>query len=159
MGATYTPGGTGNKDRIRFMIGDTNGLVAGTVTKAFLDDDEITLVATDQPILSYAAAACADAIAAKLYAEMDQVDIGKTSVVKRRAQNFEKLAEKLRRAPGNMAGGDGSGRVVATMHVGGQNKADSEDLLTDSTVVQPSFVTGMDDNPLASLSTPEESDV
>lgn len=148
MTATYTPGGNTDKDRIRFMIGDTNGLSGTTVTKAFLQDEEITLVAADQPIRTYAAAICADAIAAKLYAEADQVDIGKTSIIKRRAKGFADLADKLRKTPGDMMGGDGSGVPLASMHVGGVDKAESVDLYRDTTVQQPSFFKGRDDHTL-----------
>lgn len=127
---------------IRLFIGDTNA------SDPLMTDSEIQAIVGLQPILTYAAAACADIIAARVSRDVDMA-IGATRIsLSQKADAFRQLADRLRKTSGDLPGGDGSGIATASMFVGGLSVDQREDLLfRDSDRIKPQFVTGQDDNP------------
>lgn len=130
------------EDHVRFLCGDTNN------DNLFLTDNEVAFVVASQPIRSYAAAACADAIANKLSAKADKT-IGKTSIrLSQQAEAFRKAADRLRAGgPGDLQGGDGSGERVGGIFVGGVSVEGNQTLRDDTTIEQSNFSIGQDDAP------------
>jgi hypothetical protein len=131
-----------NKDKVRLLIGDTD------TSAEMLVDNEINAVLALQPTVTFAAAACADAIAAK-YARKVDLSIGATSVsLSQRAEAFRDLAARLRAGgAGSLPGGDGTGVPGVSMFVGGTSVAVNDTHADDADEVPPSFGIGMDDAP------------
>jgi hypothetical protein len=131
------------KDRVRFLVGDT------VVTDEYLTDTEINAVVAGQPVPTWAAAACAEAIAAKLARKCD-LTIGATSIsLSQRAEAYRDLAARLRAGGGGLLpGGDGTGVPTAgAAFVGGLSRTERDSLAADSDLVPPSFGVGIDDHP------------
>jgi len=127
---------------VRLFVGDTNAAIP------ILTDGEIEAVLSLQPIVTYAAAACADLIAARFSRDVDMA-IGKTRIsLSQKADAYRTLADRLRSAAGDLPGGDGTGIATASMFVGGTSVDAREDLLyEDSDRIKPQFTLGQDDNP------------
>jgi hypothetical protein len=142
FGYTAAPVTSNRVDLIRLFIGDTNK------DNALMTDEEICLVLGIQAINTYAAAACADIIAAK-FARKVTVSIGDTKIENEgKFKQYMKLADRLRAGgPGDLPGGDGSGAVNAQMFVGGLSKSQRNDFFSDSDRIQPNFNLGKDDHP------------
>jgi hypothetical protein len=134
--------GSSARNLVRFLIGDT------LTTRQLLSDEEIDAVLTYQSSPSYAAAACADAIANLFSSKVDK-SIGQTSLSLSQAiRQYREMADRLRAGgPGNLPGGDGSGERDGGIFVGGAEIAADDALRDDSTVNQPSFSVGQDDDP------------
>ena len=127
---------------VRLLIGDTRS------DDPILTDSEIETVLGLQPIITYAAAACADIIAARFARDVDMA-IGETKIsLSQKMKAYQKLAERLRESAGDLPGGDGTGVPTTTIFVGGLSKSKRDDLLhDDSNRISPNFSLGMDDNP------------
>lgn len=127
---------------VRLFVGDTNE------STAMLTDGEIQAILSLQPILTYAAAACADIIAARVARDVDMA-IGQTKIdLSQKSEAYRALADRLRMTAGDIPGGDGSGVPTVGMFVGGLSVSQREDLLyRDSDRVKPQFTLGQDDNP------------
>jgi hypothetical protein len=130
------------KDLVRFLIGDTES------SAEFLSDAEINAVVALQPNPVWAAAACADAVAAKVSRKVDK-SIGKTSVrLSQQVDAFRKLADRLRKGgAGSLPGGDGSGNPAGGVFIGGVSIAEGESIRQDTDINQNSFSVGQDDMP------------
>lgn len=125
---------------VRWICGDT---VKAT---AKLSDTEINNVLSLQPVVTYAAAACCDAIAALFSAKAD-LALGKTRVsLSQKAKAYERLADRLRKGgPGKLPGGDGSGVFPTSAFVGGTSKSELEAFHAETDLIQSSFEIGKDD--------------
>lgn len=127
---------------VRLLVGDTQE------ASFALTDGEIEAVLSLQPIVTYAAAACADILAARFAREVNMA-IGETKIdLSDKAKAYRELADRLRLSGGSLPGGDGTGIATASMFVGGLSVDAREQLLYhDSDRIKPSFVEGQDDNP------------
>ena len=127
---------------VRLMIGDTDK------DAQLLTDDEILLATTAQEANTFAAAACADFIAAKFAREVSKT-MGAISIsAEKKFEHYTALADRLRNAgAGDLSGGDGSGVPTVTMFVGGISVDAATTIQNDSDRIQPSFSVGMDDHP------------
>jgi hypothetical protein len=111
-------------------------------------DTEIDFVLTAQPSVTFAAAACAEACAAK-YARQVSMTIGATSVqAQQRTDALMALAARLRAGgAGVLPGGDGSGSPTMTMAVGGLSYAERDSFRQDADRIQPPVSLEQDDKP------------
>ena len=125
---------------VRLMLGDTNS------ADPMLTDSEINVVLSIQSTPSYAAAACAELIAAR-FSRYADIEIGETAVKHaQKARAFERLAERLRKGgPGLIPGGDGSATKIPQVFAGGSSKSDIESFYSAEDNVKPSFAIGQDD--------------
>jgi hypothetical protein len=142
MTFSYTPGSGTDRDRVRFMVGDTVNL------NHLVENEEIDDILSIQPVLSYAAASTADAIAAHFAREAD-LSIGATSIsLSQKAEAYRKLADRLRKSgAGDIPGGDGTGIATLGMRVGGISRAERNNFKSDPDVIQPNFSIGQTDYP------------
>ena len=126
---------------VRFLVGDVDS------SNPILTDSEILAITTLQPVITYAAAAAADTIAARYAIQVDTA-IGRTRIsLSDRFDHFKQLADRLRETAGDLPGGDGTGIPTVSMFVGGISVSANEAMADDTDRVQPSFTIGMDDNP------------
>lgn len=127
--------------KVRFLIGDTDS------SRQQLQDEEIDWVLTEQTVVTYAAASCAELLASK-YAFLVNTENSELRVsAAARHKHYLDLAERLRQSAGDLPGGDGSGIVLATAYAGGTAVSEKETLEDDSSLVQPVFELGQDDDP------------
>ena len=137
--------------KVRFLIGDTDS------ARQQLQDEEIDWVLTEQAVVTYAAASCAEILASK-YAFLVNTENSELRVsAAARHKHYLELAERLRKSAGDLPGGDGSGIVLATAYAGGVDKAVKETLDSDSSLVRPVFGMGQDDNPQGGDQSPRDS--
>lgn len=137
---TSATGTTAAMQKVRVLIGDTDE------DDPQLDDEVLYYVLAAQPVLTYAAAACADILAAK-YARQVNITIGETRVTKERIYyHYKSLAEDLRASgPGDIPGGDGAGIVLADAYVGGSSVSAKEAFDSNSDNSPTPFRLGQDD--------------
>jgi len=135
---TYLPqllsgsGATPNMMKVRLLIGDTDE------NRVQLQDEEIYFVLDRQPVVTYAAAALCDVLAAK-YAFQVNTDNSELRV---------SLADRLRSmGAGDVPGGDGAGVILAEAYVGGAVHTESAAILNDPNLKKIPFAVGMDDFP------------
>lgn len=127
--------------KVRFLIGDTDS------ARPQLQDEEIDWVLTEQAVVTYAAASCAEMLASK-YAFLVNTENSELRVsAAARHKHYLELAERLRRSAGDLPGGDGSGVLLATAYAGGVDRAAKETLDGDTSLVRPAFGIGQDDDP------------
>jgi hypothetical protein len=130
---TWTYGGNlaGPRDRVRFLIGDTDP------DDPQLQDGEIDgLLGDVENLPQWAAPLAADALAAK-YARQVSYSAGRQSrQLGDRASHYRELAAELRRA---------AARYVVPVSTGQEVSADREDS-QDAALKQPNFVIGQMDN-------------
>lgn len=125
-----------DKDRVRFLIGDTD------TSDQQLQDAEILDLLTEAPNPLRAAANAAEAIAAKYSRQVDK-SLGQSSVsASRRAVAYQELADSLRKR---------ARRAGVTPFAGGRSKAAKDAAAESTDAVQPSFSIGQDDLPPSSL--------
>lgn len=129
--------------KVRFLLGDVD------TNDQLITDEEITALLTVVPTIVYAAAACADALAAKYARQVDSTNIEISVSASRRSEAFAALAKRLRAMPADTmtTGGDGSGVVLAGITIGGRSVSTRDSLAEDTSIVQPAFSRGMFDNP------------
>jgi hypothetical protein len=96
---TYTPDFTVTRDKIRLAIGDT--VDKGVFS---LSDEEIVYIAALQPVLGYAAAACARTLAAKYVTQADTENDELKVWASQRFAQLSKLADRLEKNPNLFSG-------------------------------------------------------
>jgi hypothetical protein len=137
--------------KVRLLIGDTDS------ARQQLQDEEIDWVLTEQAVVTYAAAACAEMLASK-YAFLVNTEVSELRVsAAARHKHYLELAERLRKAAGSLPGGDGTGVALATMYAGGVNRSEKDTLDDDTNLVRPTFGLGQDDHPEAGEQAPRDS--
>ncbi len=123
---SYDPNLTTAKDRVRFMVGDTD------TNDQLLQDGEINYLLTQEANESLAASRAAEAIAAKFARQADE-SVGDFRVsLSQKSQHYLELAAKLAKR----------GEGVAVPFAGGINESD-RDSESDTSLVQPLFKRGM----------------
>lgn len=129
-------------DIVRLMIGDTDK------TDPLLTDSEIEIALAASSVNTYAAAACADFIAAK-FARHVTVKIGTTSVSgAEKAKAYRELAKSLRsNGAGDIPGGDGTGAPIVTMFAGGRSRQRRDAMHDDPDLIEENFSIGQHDFP------------
>jgi len=139
---SYDPSLTTNKDRVRWLIGDTSNVTATELSK----DEEIQWAITQEANIYMAAASVAMAIYRNARAGgVQELKVGETRIRYDRSMEMLSLANDLRTR--------GSAYKVPTS--GGVDKAETEAMDADTSLIQPSFGVGMMDNPNASKTTNE----
>jgi hypothetical protein len=130
--------------KVRLFIGDTD------TDDQQLQDEEISYILTAQPIISYAAADCADLLAAK-YSRQVTTQNGMLRVTASlRQEQYAALAKRLRsNGAGDTPGGVSGGAILAEAYVGGIDVTARNALLDDSDNVLPSVGVGQDDFPVS----------
>jgi hypothetical protein len=127
--------------KVRFLIGDTDS------ARQQLQDEEIDWVLSEQSIVTYAAAACAENLAAK-YAFLVNTENSELRVsAAARHKHYLELAERLRKHAGDLPGGDGSNVVLATAYAGGVYQSEKDALDDNADLVGSTFSIGQDDHP------------
>jgi hypothetical protein len=132
-----------NLAKVRFLCMDTDS------TDQLLADAEIEYVLSVQTNVTLAAARCCENIAAK-FARKPSFSNGALSMGAERVKQYTDLAATLRRQA------SAEGNTTATIKVGGRKISERDDLANDTTVVQPSFAQGLDDNPHVPNTTPNQ---
>lgn len=124
MAATYDPSLTTPKDKVRFLIQDTN------IATAMLQDEEINFVLTDYPNYKLAACVCAETLSLKFASMPQEKKIGNLSLTYGdRAKKYSDLANKLR----------AQASKVLLPYAGGISKADKNITNNDDDRVKPTF--------------------
>lgn len=128
---TYLPTLLTDKDRVRFLVGDTD------TTDQLVQDEEINATLTTYGVLQLAAAVICEHLSA-LYARQVDKRIGSLSVsASQRAKAFATRAAELRVEL----------TTLAEAFVGGLSISDKVTMADDTDAVQPAFRVGQDDNP------------
>lgn len=127
--------------KVRLAIGDTDS------TRQQLQDEEIQFVLDTETIVTLAAAACCDMLAAKYGFQVNTENSELRVSAAARHKHYLELADRLRRFPGDIPGGTGGGTYEASAYAGGTSVAAKEDLEADTDLVPSSFSVGQDDNP------------
>lgn len=148
---TYSAAALASSDlyKVRLLIGDTD------TNRQQLQDEEINYVLTAESVVTYAAAACCDLLAAK-YGFLVNTENSELRVsAAARHKHYMDLADRLRAGGGgDIPGGDGGGLPVVGFYAGGALKSEKEELINDSDVMEPAFALGQDDNPEAGVDDP-----
>lgn len=134
MTFSYTAGGATSLDRVRMLIGDTDG---DATEQQRLEDEEINDLLTLFGSYRAAAAGAADALAAKYARQATEKSVGQASLVWKRFEQLRQLAKDLR----------SSVAYTAVPFAGGLSHDIRDTNLQDTDLVQPSFRKGMLDNP------------
>lgn len=136
-------------NKVRLIIGDTD------TNRQQLQDEEISFVLTNEAVVTYAAAACCDLLAAKYGFQVNTENSELRVSAAARHKHYQDLADRLRAlGGGDIPGGEGGGMPVVDMYAGGALKSEKDDLINDSDVMEPAFALGQDDNPEASVDDP-----
>lgn len=128
MSWSYDPNLSEPKDKVRFLIGDTNE------SDPWLEDEEIeAMLDIYSGDIYLAAAACADSLAARFAMRPDETMGELTSDARAKADYFKRLARELRlRAP-------------KTITAGGLSLSDKRQAEQDMDRVKPYFKRGLHD--------------
>ncbi len=128
MSATYTYSGDpseSDKDRVRFMLGDTVLIES----RMLVSDEEIAAAISYHGSVEYAAAACAETIAA-YYARVAQQTAGSVNAsFVATSERYLELADRFR----------SSAEVLPYPIVGGVSVEDKETVEADTDRVEPFF--------------------
>lgn len=128
------------KSQVRFLCGQNS-----SVDDVLLADAEVTWAITQAGGVYFAAALCCETLGSRYATKATQRSVGQLGLgYLDRAKQLREQAMTLRRL--------GMTRGVQVFS-GGQAVADKDSLTTDSSLVQPQFKLGMDDNPSLSSST------
>lgn len=131
---------TGTLMRTRLLVGDT------ITTDQLLQDEEIYFVLSEQPYPNYAAADCADMIAARFARQVNTENSLLKVWASERHKHYVKLAERLRsNGPGVLPGGENAGAILADGYAGGISVAANEALEDNADNVLPPIKVGQDD--------------
>ena len=126
---SYSNAGNSDRDKVRFLCGDTN------TNNQLVSDEDIDTILLEYPDQFMAAAETCDAISAKLSFDTDTNNAGLIVAASKRALAFDKLANKLRKK---------AGRSI-TITAGGQTVSERDTARADDSKLQPSFEVGMFD--------------
>lgn len=133
-------GVTAQMTRVRLLVGDTDS------TRQQLQDEEIYYTLSQQTITNYAAADCADLLAAKYSFQVNTENSQLRVSAAARHKQYVDLAKRLRAAgPGETPGGLGAGSIVAEPYAGGTTVSSNGSLESDSNNILPPFAVGQDD--------------
>ena len=128
--------------KIRLLVGDTIS------TEQQLQDEEIYFVLAAQPVVTYAAADCAELLSSKYARQVNTVNSALSVFAAARHKHYLDMAKRLRaNGPGETPGGESAGATVATMFAGGISISANETMANDSDAVLPQFKVGEDDFP------------
>ena len=135
---TYTPDFTAQRDRVRFLVGDTN------TADQLVSDEEIQYMGTIEGSDFSVAAGCCEAIAGVLGRKVDMTE-GKLSIkLSQRSKGYMDRAARLR----------ARAALEAVPFSGGASVADKIAANADSDRIPPAFWRGQLDNPEAVQETP-----
>lgn len=135
--------------QIRLMIGDNDS------TDQLLQDEEINWLLSRQPVMTYAAADCADLIAAKFARQVTTTNGAMRVTASQRQLQYADLAKRLRsNGAGDTPGGPSGGTIAATPFVGGISREANQSIASDRDNVLPSTSVGQDDFPNANKTDP-----
>ena len=138
---TYTPDFTVQRDRVRFLVGDTN------TADQLISDEEIQYMGTIEGSDFSVAAGCCEAIAGVLGRKVDMTE-GKLSIkLSQRSKGYMDRAARLRWRDATMA----------LPFSGGASVSEKEANNNDTDRVPPAFWRGQLDNPEATPDTPSNS--
>lgn len=143
---TYSAASLSSSDlyKVRLIIGDAD------TNRQQLQDEEINYVLTVEAVVTYAAAACCDILAAKYAFQVNTENSELRVSAAARHKHYLELADRLRATGGgDIPGGEGGGLPVVGMYAGGTLKSEKETLIDDTDIVAPAFALGQDDNPEA----------
>lgn len=138
MAWTYDPALPTDKDRVRFLVGDTD------TTWQQLQDEEIAYLVAQRSDVQLAAADAARGLAAKYARQVDTSNLSLSVSASERATAYYELADRLEANSLRTSG--------AQMFAGGLTISGKEALSEDTDAVQPSFSVGQDDEPGANAS-------
>lgn len=129
--------------RTRLLVGDT------LTTDQLLQDEEIYFVLSVQPYPNYAAADCADMIAARFARQVNTENSLLRVSAAARHKHYVDLAKRLRSAgPGSVPGGESAGLILAEGYAGGISEIANENLRDGADNVLPPAAVGQDDYPV-----------
>lgn len=131
MSWTYTSPGASSKDKVRFLVGDTD------TTEQLVTDEEINDTLADHPNPNRCAAEICLNIAAKFARKADTTNAGLSVSGSQRAIAYERLAAKLRRKAA-LSGG-------TSVWSGNRSVSEAETANEDESVNQPAFKVGQND--------------
>ena len=118
-------------NQVRFLVQDTNS------DRPLMSDEEIAYLLSNEGSVVGAAAEAATVIATHYGRQINRTAIGVTDEATARATFYLTLAQKLKMKR----------NATLTVFAGGRTISGKEDLAADTDAIQPSFDTGMDDNP------------
>lgn len=139
---TYISPASGNRDKVRTYIGDTDS------TDPLLSDEQITYALSEAGTVRAASALCAEWIAA-LFSRKADKSVGDLSIsYSQRASQYTQLAAGLR------------SRAARTVlpYFGGISETAKDTREADTDRVEPAFTVDMLDDPLVSSGTDTDSD-
>src|SRR5688572_3442242 len=136
MTFTYDPGLATDRDRVRFLIGDT-------VAPAIVQDEEITGILTMQSGVYSSAAAICRSLAAR-YSRL--ADIARDDVRKSQSQIAKAFADRARDLE-TQASSVVGGTLIPVPYAGGISISDKDAQLDDTDRVVPIFTRDGDDFP------------
>ncbi len=124
---TYSSSLATDKDRVRFLIGDTD------TNDQLIQDEEITWLLAEHPSVRSAAAEACEAIARKFARQVDvSVDDVRVSA-SQRAERYQNLAAALRAQDAR------TGKAIPLPSAPGLSQATKGDREADEDLVQPFF--------------------
>ena len=135
-----TSGVTAQMHRVRLLVGDTDS------TRQQLQDEEIYFTLGQQSITNYAAADCADLLAAKYVFQVNTENSQLRVSAAARHKHYVDLAKRLRASgPGETPSGLGAGSIIAEPYAGGTSVSKNDALADNTDNVLPPFAVGQDD--------------
>lgn len=135
---TYSPALAADKDRVRFLTGDTNA------ADQQLQDEEITWLVSQRSDVLLAAADACEGIAARYTRQADTTNSKLSVAASKRAAAYAALAKMLQQRALTLSG--------AQMFAGGLTISGKQVLDENTDAVQPAFSIGKDDEPGANNS-------
>lgn len=132
---------TANLMRVRLLIGDNDS------TRQQLQDEEIYWPLSAIEGINYAAASCAEILAAKYAFQVNTENSELRISAAARHKQYLAMADRLRAGgPGVVPGIDGN-VGLGGIYVGGAVKSEVDALSDNDSYVEPGFAIGMDDLP------------
>jgi hypothetical protein len=130
--------------KVRLLVGDTD------TTRQQLLDEEIYFVLTAQPIVNFAAADCADLLAAKYAFQINTENSKLAMFAAARHKHYADLAKRMRdNGPGETPGGAGAGLIVGSNYAGGISVDANDTIESNTDNVLPPVAIGQDDYDLS----------
>jgi hypothetical protein len=130
--------------KVRLLIGDTD------TSRQQLQDEEVDFILSVQTVVTYAAADCADLLAAKYAFQVNTENSLLRISAAARHKHYADLAKRLRaNGPGETPGGEGAGSILATGYAGGISDTANQTLRDNDDNILPPVAVGQDDFPEA----------
>lgn len=135
---------TADRMKVRLLIGDTD------TSRQQLQDEEVDFILSVQTVVTYAAADCADLLAAKYAFQVNTENSLLRISAAARHKHYADLAKRLRaNGPGETPGGEGAGSILATGYAGGISDTANQTLRDNDDNILPPVAVGQDDFPEA----------